>query len=162
MTVAIINPGSGPVTRANEDQAVANMEALISDIGAKGVEVKRCKAEDGDGRYGFVVSRRTKGGKVREVVVTMPGLKKARYFGKLPRELPPRLFVDGNSWWWPYAVSVVAEHLKVKYERYCSCGKVVFGNKEKGDHRAMHERIGDGHHLVTENDWRQIINTVKK
>lgn len=37
-----------------------------------------------------------------------------------------------------------------EWPNYCSCGRTVHGNGGKSAHAVMHERLGDGHHYVTQ------------
>jgi hypothetical protein len=39
-----------------------------------------------------------------------------------------------------------------KHAHYCSCGRIIRGNA-KANHRAMHERCGDGHRWLSVDAW---------
>jgi len=111
----IINPGTGQVSRGvgsvlwrNADR---NMTVLMRDAECgSDCRLKRAGAVDEHGRYPYLIVRGR-----RRVDVDMPGLKlelvrlgehdNAWFF--------PRLYVDGSSWLWPYAVSIVRDFLKL-------------------------------------------------
>lgn len=38
---------------------------------------------------------------------------------------------------------------------FCSCGKIVHGNGAQAAHSAMHDRKGDGHHYLIEDEYRR-------
>lgn len=40
-----------------------------------------------------------------------------------------------------------------KHETFCSCGRITHGNGGRAQHRAMHERAGDGHRSVLRNQF---------
>jgi hypothetical protein len=108
-----INPGTGPVEGATEEHAVANIEQLLRDAGFEPSEVKmaRCPEDDEDGRFTFLLYWKC----ARFCTVDMPGLplERVRYLGK-PQD-PwqfPRLYVDGGSWLWCFALSCVSDHLR--------------------------------------------------
>ena len=95
------NPGTGPVVGTSAELAEANMRAFVSEIGADGFGGPI--GED-EGRYAFAVY-----GEVRMVGVEMPGLPldEVRYVGTEDQNIWdfPRLYVDGSSLVWCYAVS---------------------------------------------------------
>ncbi|MGW7359442.1 hypothetical protein ACWGI0_23120 [Streptomyces sp. NPDC054802] len=105
----ILNPGSGPVGEANEVHAVASMAAFADDLTATGQPVDaftRTPAGDmGDGRYAFTLQMRDG----RTLEVQMPGLPTAqvRWLDQPEQNIWdfPRLYVDGSSWVWKYALS---------------------------------------------------------
>ena len=45
-------------------------------------------------------------------------------------------------------------HTKHKY--YCTCGMVVGGNGAVASHAAKHERLGDGHRYITQDEYERI------
>lgn len=127
----IINPGTGPVDGGSEERAAANVRQLFDDVGVVGRAVELvCRGSDDGGRYGFVVrvspecdctvpisegaGQHAPGcaclGESAEIEVDMPGLplREVRTDDLLRA---PRLYVDGSSWWWPYALGVVADRL---------------------------------------------------
>lgn len=99
----IINPGTGPVLDATVEHAAANMARLVEDAGA--ITHERAPELDNNGRFGFRVLRDN--GTVADV--EMPGwpLERVRYTGENGQNIRdfPRLYVDGSSWVWKYAVS---------------------------------------------------------
>lgn len=106
MSIAFINPGSGPVRGpVSAKHARANMKQLLVDAEiAKGTKVKYKGAEP-DGRYAFDLRR---GSDTCEV--SMPGRELARVRVTADAEDLldyPRLYVDGNSYYWPWGVGLV-------------------------------------------------------
>lgn len=103
----IINPGTGPVDSATEDNATANMGVLCDDLRARGLDVetfiRRRGSDTGDGRYAFdlIVNDRS-----REIL--MPGLpvEHVRWTAGNVSGFP-RLYVDGSSWWWGVALNIL-------------------------------------------------------
>lgn len=95
-----VNPGTGPVVGTSAENAEANMRAFVSEIGAD--EFGGPIGED-EGRYEFEAY-----GNGRSVSVEMPGLPldEVRYVGTEDQNIWdfPRLYVDGSSWVWCYAV----------------------------------------------------------
>lgn len=116
MTVVIINPGAGPISgRCTLENAYANMDALLKDAGLTDALYSRdMDAEESDGRFSFCVAIKGFTEEHGTVAVDMPGLplSQVRYSGKLPTPIPPRLYVDGSSWWWPFATSILRDWLK--------------------------------------------------
>jgi len=107
----IINPGTGPVDGATTDNAYANIIEFIDDIGLDGVQYRRdVEASEGDGRFAFVLERER-----CSCSVLMPGLPLAevRFVGADGQNIWhfPRLYVDGNSWVWKFAVEIAREGL---------------------------------------------------
>lgn len=41
------------------------------------------------------------------------------------------------------------------HARYCSCGKVVYGNGGRWSHHDMHERRADGHRYISYSAWQE-------
>lgn len=107
MTISI-NPGTGPVIGATEEHAKANMDAFSADLRELGVYVTgltRRPDADEDGRYAYLLTM----GDARKVEVEMPGLPldQVRYTGADGQDIWdfPRLYVDGSSWIWKFALS---------------------------------------------------------
>jgi len=118
------NPGNGPVTGTPELAHVAISRfvvdlcdpgcqpdgggpAITGPIGIT-VEAGHVFRRD-DGRYRFVLSRGDK-----TCVVDMPGLPidRVRYFGAEQNAFDfPRLFVDGSSWLWEFAITMARRAL---------------------------------------------------
>lgn len=95
----LINPGTGPVAGATREQAERNMVAFVADLGLS-VTYWRSRRGHGDGRWLFVVVL----GK-RRVDVEMPGAP-LEVVRDGPVRFQPRLYVDGSSWLWPYALNI--------------------------------------------------------
>jgi hypothetical protein len=104
MTV-FVNPGSGPVRGANVEEAAVNMRHFVIDLG-EGWDFVRMRdtADYGEGRFAFLV---WKGNHCAEI--QMPGipLDCVRYVGAEGQNIwdYPRLYVDGSSWVWEFAVN---------------------------------------------------------
>ncbi len=101
----IINPGSGPVEGASIRSAIANTRAFVAELGHSSprVTVRRERRVPDGGRYAFTLTRG-----VREVAVDMPGipLDRVRYVKGRNAWTFPRLYVDGSSWLWEFAVDI--------------------------------------------------------
>lgn len=105
----IINPGSGPVSATTEEDAVANMAAFVADLitdgQAPGEVTRRPSGDYGEGRYCFDLAMDSD----RTVEIQMPGrqLGWVRYVSEAQNIWHfPRLYVDGSSWAWMFAISV--------------------------------------------------------
>lgn len=104
-----INPGTGPVEGADCASARVNIQAFIRDLGLDGVSCRRHARRDyGNGRFCF---RLYKNG--RRCEVQMPGLplEQVRFQGGLDPWQFPRLYVEGSSWLWTFAVSSARDDL---------------------------------------------------
>ena len=106
MVNVIINPGTGPVLNSTEENAIENIKHFINDNGVEGVLYERSPENDyGDGRYAFNLK---KDGVCHEI--QMPGLpiENVRYLGDKNPDIwhYPRLYVDGSSWVWGYALGL--------------------------------------------------------
>lgn len=102
----IINPGTGPVPDADPEEATRNMVALLDDAGIAHATFQPVLGQyDGSGRFSYTVRLGE-----RESEVDMPGVpvERLRDEGLLGT---PRLYVDGSSWWWKHAASILREHL---------------------------------------------------
>jgi hypothetical protein len=106
----IINPGSGPVEGATLADAEANVVQLIKDSGRP----FEARPTGGEYRGRFTFELRV-GDESREV--DMPGLplERVRFVGADDQNIWhfPRLYVDGSSWVWCYAVGILAEPSEV-------------------------------------------------
>ena len=107
----IINPGTGPVKNASYKNAEKNLDRLIQDTGiARNTLRIKSDCKENDGRFMFFVQN-------NDVVcsVDMPGIsiEKVRYVDDPGQNIWdfPRLYVNGSSWSWCYAVGKVAETL---------------------------------------------------
>ena len=108
MINVIINPGSGPVDNHNEENAIENIKHYITDCKVDGLKFIRIPREDynkeyQDGRYAFLV---WKGNRCHEIQMPGTPLNKVRYMGEEDQNVWdfPRLYVDGSSWLWCYAI----------------------------------------------------------
>lgn len=107
MNIAI-NPGSGPVDKASEENAIDNIKHFITDIG-KDVDFVRIPEKDyGEGRFAFLLWY---GNFCHEI--QMPGLplERVRWMDSEGQNIWhfPRLYVDDSSWVWKFALDVVFE-----------------------------------------------------
>ncbi|MFJ2477089.1 hypothetical protein ACIOWI_29645 [Streptomyces sp. NPDC087659] len=104
----VINPGSGPVAEATEEHAAINIAVFADDLRRAGFAVDGCTrtpdADYGDGRYAFTLAMADG----RAIEIQMPGLPtdKVRYLSEPDQNIWdfPRLYVDGSSWVWSYAL----------------------------------------------------------
>jgi hypothetical protein len=106
--IVFINPGTGEVEGATEENARANMEQFVKDCDSSLTwHFRRNKKADyGDGRYAFVVH--CDEFPAKKVEIQMPGwkLERVRFLGT-DGQNPfafPRLYVDGSSWLWKFAI----------------------------------------------------------
>lgn len=103
----VINPGSGPALGATEANAEQNMLQFIADLAKRGRPGGFARAADkdyGDGRYAYIVEVAGRGA----FEVQMPGLPldAVRWLGRDQDIWQfPRLYVDGNSWIWFFALN---------------------------------------------------------
>lgn len=104
----IINPGSGPVRGAGEGEARAAMEAFVADLGEGWETTPIAVGPEKEGRWPFEVVH---SGHRHEV--EMPGLPvdRVRYTNEDGQNIWdfPRLYVDGSSWVWRYALDVLLD-----------------------------------------------------
>ena len=107
---AFINPGTGPVANATEQDAIYNMIAFLQDSPLTGnLLCARVPELDEDGRFGFhVFLGRDCDTRLGPIIVQMPGweLERVRYMGELEQNIWhfPRLYIDGSSWVWKFAI----------------------------------------------------------
>ncbi len=96
----LINTGTGLVAHATKENADANMIKLVMAVPGKdaGTLIEQ-KGPPDEGRWPFTLSRADK-----KVEILMPGCP----FEDL---VHVRMYVDGNSWVWERAVSIVAAEL---------------------------------------------------
>lgn len=101
-----LNPGTGAVHDATEANAATNTEQFVKDSKLTGLTFEHVPDADyGDGRFAFNVKW---SGAPNLVEIQMPGLtlEKVRYLGLEGQNIWhfPRLYVDGSSWVWQYAI----------------------------------------------------------
>jgi hypothetical protein len=104
-----LSPGLKSMEGAKELYANQNIAHLLEDANLKGVAYRRDpSSDDGDGRFAYHLSCGEK-----EIKIDMPGLplEQVRYVdGEDQNVLDfPRLYVDGSSWFWKFAVDSVRE-----------------------------------------------------
>lgn len=106
MAYAIINPGFGPVLRATKKQAMANMRHFVRQVNVPGLETEDLRSPKGgdEGRYSWCIRLGN-----RHMVVDMPGVKLT--MSRSWKMGEPRIYVDGSSWQWPFAVEIVQEEM---------------------------------------------------
>ncbi len=102
-----VNLGTGLVDDASEKYAAQNIAQLVQDVGLEGITYQRDAPKDyGEGRFAYKLSR----GQL-DVEVQMPGwpLDNVRFLGEKGQHVLdfPRLYVNGSSWLWKYAVNMV-------------------------------------------------------
>jgi hypothetical protein len=104
MIPVVINPGSGPVADATEEHAAENMRHFVTDCKVDGLRFVRVPDVDyGDGRFAFLLWKQERCHEIQ-----MPGLPldQVRFTGAGHQSIWdfPRLYVDGSSWVWKFAV----------------------------------------------------------
>lgn len=114
----IINPGTGPVADATAEQAAENIRAFVVDVAAgigcpnADIVPSLMSATPKGGRFTFRLRR----GESR-CEIDMPGIptERVRYMGP-PQNIWdfPRLYVNGSSWVWCYAIGRACEALSAK------------------------------------------------
>ena len=110
MTFVISNPGAGPVDGSSARNAKSNIGAFCRELGLEApyIRIERHESGDHGGRYDFVLHRG-----LRSTEVSMPGLPLDRVALR-PGDNAwhfPRLYVDGSSWLWPYALNMARNDL---------------------------------------------------
>ena len=106
MVMVAINPGSGPVSNSSEENAIENIKHFIVDNSVAGVSWIRIPNQDyGEGRYAFLLWKENICHEIQ-----MPGipLECVRYLGNGNQNIwdYPRLYVDGSSWVWKFAIGL--------------------------------------------------------
>jgi|SRR5690606_24333210 len=101
-----INPGSGPCANGSKEQSEINIKQFIED--AKVECEYRFVEEQEDGRHLYILDN----GKM-EHEIEMPAipLENVRYLDLEGQNIWdfPRLYVDGSSWVWMYAIEGLFE-----------------------------------------------------
>lgn len=108
----IINPGSGPVAGADFETARTNMVKFCEDLIEGGQQVSGFAGDTSqtsdDGRFTFFISVDD-----FEHQIDMPGIPidEVRWMGEENQDIWdfPRLYVDGSSWIWMFALNVCGE-----------------------------------------------------
>ncbi len=100
----IINPGAGPVEEHNLDDATASIEELCKQLKPdfkEEITWELENEEDNNGRYEFYVTT-----PLKTHEVSMPGLPPDKM--QLGPFRSPRLYVDGSSWLWEFALNMIS------------------------------------------------------
>lgn len=118
MSVAFINPGAGTVRgRTTFSHARQNLEALVKEAGLPGLTRRVVDRAADEGCYHFELGYPLPGHvnipRSRWCPVGMPGLplRQVRFVDDVKQDCLefPRLYINGNSWLWKYAVSIVRD-----------------------------------------------------
>lgn len=100
----IINPGTGPVENPSRQLADENIKQFVIDLGLD-CTIVPIDREPRTGRYPYTLIYNDKSAEI-----TMPGidLERVRYMGKRDQNIWdfPRLYVNGSSWVWCYALDM--------------------------------------------------------
>lgn len=111
MTVLIINPGTGPLEETSLKNAEAAFELFMGDLNTGEMRGYRNPGKDDqNGRYGFTIMLED-----RRVDIQMPGIDPEVTRKSKPWE-SPRLYVDGSSWLWEFALGAAREILETEKE----------------------------------------------
>jgi len=103
----IINPGTEKQTKHNEKNAIKVAERIVKDLGLTSKNWHRnFLQDDKNGWYGFVF--KGKGGKID---VDIPGVSPKRVCKSEPF-YSPRLYVNGSSWLYGYAIGFIYDGIK--------------------------------------------------
>ncbi len=121
--ILILSPGTADIPDTTEEDARKNIKVFVSDLAEKGVKVKSTHRRphlDGFyfGRYAFLLFLKEPQPQVnsfepglrKKILIHMPGvpLEKVRFMDTPDQDVLefPRLYVDGSSWLWLYALHV--------------------------------------------------------
>jgi len=103
----IINPGTEKQTKHNEKNAIEVAKQIAKDLKLTSKNWHRnCLRDRKDGWYGFVFK-----GKGGEIDVDIPGVDPKRVCKGEPF-YSPRLYVDGSSWLYGYALNFIFDGIK--------------------------------------------------
>jgi hypothetical protein len=104
----IINPGTEARRGAVEANAIVVADMLLEDLRLPDGSWKRdASKDDSDGWFHFVFERSDK-----KVTVDIPGDSPEQVVAGVPFE-SRRLYVDGSSWLYGYAIGRIAEKLEI-------------------------------------------------
>ncbi|MFD9895110.1 hypothetical protein ACFWY9_37690 [Amycolatopsis sp. NPDC059027] len=112
--MVMFSPGSGPLPTGHEDTAKSNVDAFVTDVCARWnytlvTSQRRPEDDRDDGRYTWDLEFRRPNGKHHTCRVHMFGVPRDYGQGENPLTFPePRLYVDGSSWVWDFAVKQAA------------------------------------------------------
>lgn len=119
MIGVIINPGTEPVENSDVENAIESVGRLIVDSCQEDVTAGRAPSRDDGGRYGFVLKKE---GSDKEIDIDMPGCDPDLMQRGEPL-VSPRLYVDGSSWLWQYAIGFVNFDKPLQTERSGVCDR---------------------------------------
>lgn len=96
-----VNPGSGNVATGTREQSKINIKKFIEDLGVKAKH--RFLSVGDDGRHNYKIWNDDGS---HEVSMPAIPLEKVRYLNQADQNIWhfPRLYVDGSSWVWSYAL----------------------------------------------------------
>lgn len=103
-----MNPGTGHVSRATKRAAIYNMKAFMRDMAVPGAFCDFVPRVNDGGRWDFIVALGAK-----TVEVAMPGCHRDVVRNNKSPWMP-RLYVDGSSWYWPFALELTKDALGVR------------------------------------------------
>ncbi|WP_158894300.1 hypothetical protein [Amycolatopsis anabasis] len=110
----LVNPGSGPFPTGDEGTASVNMDVFVADVCDRWnytlvTSARRPEKDGDDGRYTWDLEFLRPNGQRHRCEVRMFGVPRDYGVGDNPLAFPePRLYVDGQSWVWDFAVSSAA------------------------------------------------------
>lgn len=108
------NPGAGPLAPGSAYDAEKNIRALVEDMKLAGVTIERAEANDGGGRFGYILRL---GHRTCEVDIPGIELNRVRWMSQEQDIWTfPRLWVGGGSWVWKYAISCAKDLLTQEEE----------------------------------------------
>lgn len=105
-----VNPGTGDVEDATLKDAKDSIEQFVSELKIDDITIKHRSKRDERGRYCFVLKHNG-----QKCEIMMPGIPIEQVKFSDPKTQNawhyPRLYVDGGSWLWLYAVEIARETL---------------------------------------------------
>jgi hypothetical protein len=111
----VVNPGTQAMSETSPKLAKAGIAQFVEDLHPAKIKikVKRDKKSDNDGWYGFTLKS-----KHAKISVLMPGLP-LEYMRGTKKDTTAswafqRLYVEGNSWYWNFALEIAQERLLEK------------------------------------------------
>lgn len=111
MAIVIINPGTEPNAQATEENAIAIMHRMAADLDIVEDRFARVPARDGRGWFSFSLLSSAR----KELQIDIPGDDPDVTCSSTPFE-SRRLYVDGSSWLYKYALSSAARFLEEEGE----------------------------------------------
>ena len=101
----IINPGTEPLPEATEENAGKAIDLFVADLNERGVHVVKVWRKPGNDRGGGWFAYRILTDTDRGYNIGMPGIDPEATHAGVPFT-SPRLYVDGSSWLWGYALNM--------------------------------------------------------